>query len=109
MPQLQSLDTPLIAGPLTDDELAMVTAILCIGGAIGSLLFGWMSDKLGRKQTLLLMAVPMAASWLLIAYAQNATHLIISRFLSGLSGGGVFVVVPVYVSEIVHPRSVSFM
>lgn len=33
-------------------------------------------------------------------YAKNAVHLYIARFAIGIVGGGVFVIIPVYVSEI---------
>lgn len=43
-------------------------------------------------------------SWLLIIFAQNVIYLYIARFLGGLAGGGVFVLIPCYVAEIAEDK-----
>lgn len=43
-------------------------------------------------------------SWLLIYYAQNVYYLYASRILNGFVGGGVFVMVPLFLSEIASDR-----
>lgn len=43
-------------------------------------------------------------SWFLIIVATRAEHLYVSRFLGGLSAGGSFVLVPLFVAEIAEDR-----
>lgn len=42
--------------------------------------------------------------WMLKLYAQNAYYLYVARFAIGLVGGGVFVIVPVFIAEIADDR-----
>lgn len=67
---------------------------------IGSILYGWASDRLGRKYSLTIIAIKQIIAWSLIVLAQNEMDLIISRFISGLSAGGTFILIPLFISEI---------
>lgn len=62
LPLLQSLDSPLPTGPITLLEASWITSVLCIGGAVGTLFFGWLADAIGRKQTLFVACIPSAVS-----------------------------------------------
>lgn len=46
----------------------------------------------------------LKASWLLILIGTDASYLYASRFVAGLAGGGVFLAVPLYISEIAETR-----
>ncbi|XP_055685021.1 facilitated trehalose transporter Tret1-like [Lutzomyia longipalpis] len=59
-----------------------------------------MTNHFGRKYPLVAGMIPQAAAFTLLACAENKTYLYISRFLSGVSGGVLFVLVPIYISEI---------
>lgn len=100
LPILLTDESPLTSGALTVEESSWVSSILCIGGLIGTILFGWMIDRFGRRMSGLLCAIPLIASWALIAFGDDFIELLIGRFLCGFGGGGAFVVIPVYVSEI---------
>lgn len=39
-------------------------------------------------------------SWAMILFATNVTQLYIARFLAGFSGGGLFVILPLFIAEI---------
>lgn len=54
---------------------------------IGSLVSGYLSDKLGRKNAIQLTYIPLIISWALLYNAQNLTELYIGRLLAGLSTG----------------------
>lgn len=43
-------------------------------------------------------------AWLLILFARNVYDLYAARFLTGLTGGGVFLVIPLFLSEIANDR-----
>lgn len=43
-------------------------------------------------------------SWIIILYAEHAWVIIGARFLAGLTGGGVFICIPLFVAEIANDR-----
>lgn len=53
------------------------------------------------------LGLGQVVGWLLIAFAQNVYYLYCMRFLMGYVAGTLFVVVPVFVSEIAHDRFVD--
>ena len=71
-----------------------------VGGLIGSLTYGFICDKIGRKQAIRTLAVPQIISYLLIVFAKTSSMIMISRVFAGLSAGGLYIVVPIFVSEI---------
>ncbi|XP_063701181.1 facilitated trehalose transporter Tret1-like [Culicoides brevitarsis] len=103
IPKLMDPSSKLLeSGPLTIDEASWISSIMCIGGACATLFFGYTSEKFGRKLSLISLAVPTLLGWLFIIYGKNPTHLYIARFLGGFGGGGSFIIVPVYVTEIAN-------
>uniref|UniRef100_A0A336KU46 CSON014839 protein n=1 Tax=Culicoides sonorensis TaxID=179676 RepID=A0A336KU46_CULSO len=99
IPKLMNSDI-LPSGVLTIDEASWTNSIMCIGGAFATLFFGYTSEKFGRKLSLISLAVPTLCGWLFIEFGTNVIHLYIARFLGGFGGGGSFILVPVYVTEI---------
>ena len=102
-------DTGVISGALlflrqsfalnaTTQEIA-VSSVL-IGAMIGSLLAGRLNDALGRKKTLLLLAVIFTIGALLTAISPNLVFFLVCRVIVGLGIGAAASVVPVYISEI---------
>jgi len=102
---LKSYSTPINNGiPMSDSEISWITSLLSAGGLLGTLCTGTFADSYGRKKTLLVLAFPQLASWILIFIATDATLLYISRFLAGFCGGAVFVVIPAFIAEISEDR-----
>lgn len=60
----------------------------------------YMSERFGRKPTLLLAAVPYLLGWILILLARSSVEIYVSRMLSGLGTGIVYTLCPVYLGEI---------
>lgn len=60
--ELQTADSQLKSGPLTNDEIGWIGSMLCVGGSLGTILFSWSADIIGRKRCLLLIAVPALVS-----------------------------------------------
>lgn len=61
------------------NEIAWIGSVLGIGGLIGTILVGWIADRIGRKNSLLALAVPQIVSSMLISNLQvshtNKLHL----------------------------------
>ncbi|CRL04891.1 CLUMA_CG017942, isoform A [Clunio marinus] len=101
---LSSQDSPLASGPITIEESSIVGSAICVGGFIASCCYGWIADKYGRKIALVTCAVPQMVGWILIYFATNPKYLILSRFLHGFAGGGIYVVIPIFITEISEDR-----
>lgn len=56
---LNSSGTPLETGPMTIEELSWVVSLLCVGGFVGNMFFGFIADRFGRKLPILSIAVPI--------------------------------------------------
>ncbi|XP_055685011.1 facilitated trehalose transporter Tret1-like [Lutzomyia longipalpis] len=97
---LLSDESPLAVGQITKADAALFSSMLYIGGMVGTLIFGWLADRIGRKWSLFLGTLLQIPAHLLIAFSTGLTHLYVSRILSGLAAGASFVVTPIYVSEI---------
>ncbi|GAB0090688.1 hypothetical protein DMENIID0001_054390 [Sergentomyia squamirostris] len=104
-PLLISDETPLPDGPISVQEASLITAIFYLSGCVGALVFGRLADYVGRKWAIILSAVPQFVAYILILFAQNGTHLLISRALSGLASNAQFIIVPIFLSEISETKN----
>ncbi|XP_050077687.1 facilitated trehalose transporter Tret1-like isoform X2 [Anopheles maculipalpis] len=104
IPLLRSPDTPLPSGPITVEEASWIGATLCIGGTIGTILFAIIHTYFGKKVALLLISIPHLILWTLILIGDNVWYIYGARFCSGLTGGGVVSVVPLYIADIADKK-----
>lgn len=102
LPRFQTEDSPI--GMITSSEAAFIVSSMCIGGLVGSLIFGILCDLLGRKWTLVCSAIPQIIGNLLVVFGTNTYYIYASRLLFGFAGGAVFTVLPIFVSEISRER-----
>lgn len=56
---LTSNDSPLSSGKISMEEASWIASLICVGGTIGNVIFGYIADKFGRKIPLLLVSIPM--------------------------------------------------
>lgn len=78
----------------------LVTSSLLLGAALGAVLGGRLSDRRGRRRTILALAVIFLAGTLGCTLAPDTTVMVISRFVLGLAVGGASVTVPTYLAEV---------
>jgi MFS family permease len=74
------------------------SAYFC-GNFAGSLLWGWIADRIGRRPVLLFGVVAILACELLFGFSQNFVWAIVARCLWGILNGNVGVV-KTYISEV---------
>ncbi|KAK6994035.1 proton myo-inositol cotransporter [Biomphalaria glabrata] len=67
--------------------------------AVAALLSGWLTDKIGRKLTIMTSGVVFTAGGVLMGAATTKEILLVGRIVAGLGVGLASVVVPVYVAE----------
>ncbi|XP_030383924.1 facilitated trehalose transporter Tret1-like [Scaptodrosophila lebanonensis] len=82
------------------EELSWVGSVLGIGSIIGNILVGVLHDRIGRKLVMYILAIPHTGFWLLTYYAQSVEYLYVGRLLAGISGGGSYIALPIFISEI---------
>lgn len=101
-PALEALSADVgIAGNLAA-EGAVVSSML-FGAAVGSFAAGGFADKRGRKASLAIAGVVLAAGSALCAMATSLNGMLLGRLLVGLGVGLVSILVPMYVSELSPP------
>jgi sugar porter (SP) family MFS transporter len=84
---------------LTTRQQELLTTMAVIGQIAGALGAGVLANAIGRKKSMVLIAVGYALFALLGALAVSLPMLLAARFLLGLTIGVAVVVVPVYVAE----------
>lgn len=109
---LYGYDTAVISGAIgfiaqkftiTPELEGFVVSSILIGGAVGVIASGSLSDKIGRKKVLMISAVLFGISSVLQASASSIPMLIISRLIGGLGVGAASVLSVTYISEIAPP------
>lgn len=58
------------------------------------------AHRFGRKTAMLLGCIPLTIAWLALALTENYTVWCVARFLSGLSYGSAYTVLPIYLGEV---------
>ena len=71
-----------------------------IGSIIGVLMAGKLSDRWGRKVTMLVAAVFFSVSGIACAFVGSFEQLVVARILGGIGIGVVSIVSPLYISEV---------
>ncbi|MBX0290451.1 sugar porter family MFS transporter [Hymenobacter sp. HSC-4F20] len=111
---LFGFDTAVISGAekaiqqvwrLSPVEHGFTISIALIGTVFGAVFGGIPSDKLGRRQTLIWIAVLYFVSALGAALTSSWVAFMVFRFLGGLGVGASSVTAPLYISEVSPPES----
>lgn len=101
-------DTGVIAGALlfmrvelslTPFTTGLVTSSLLFGAAFGALISGKLSDKIGRRKIIVILASAFIVGEIGSSLATSVDYMIIARLILGFGVGGVAAVVPVYIAE----------
>ena len=102
-------DTAVISGTIVQvteqfglDALQQGWYVGCalIGSIIGVLFAGILSDKFGRKSTMILSAILFSTSAIGCAVSTDFNQLVIYRIIGGVGIGVVSIISPLYISEV---------
>lgn len=97
---LKSSDTHLITGPLTPADVSWIGSLICVGGFIGTVVVGTITEKIGKKYTLFLLVIPNISFWGLVFFSTHVYHLYFARFIAGITGGSIMKTVSLFITEI---------
>ncbi|XP_034948901.1 facilitated trehalose transporter Tret1-2 homolog [Chelonus insularis] len=95
-------DQSFIPG-MTENHMSWVCSLMALGAILGAVPAGKVADKMGRKRTMIISAIPFFISWLMIIFTRDLISLYIARFIGGIGAGAACVIVPVYIGEIAEP------
>lgn len=104
LPLLQSAESPLESGPLTVEQTSWVGCLICVGGLFGNYIYIFLSNKIGRKTAINLLAFPQTAFWITVLLGNAHYHLYMARIFAGITGGGVFAIIPLFIADIAEPN-----
>lgn len=85
---------------LSPAQEGLVASSLVLGAAFGAFFGGRISDRRGRKMTIMALAVVFFAGALACAVAPTTEVMIAARFVLGLAVGGASATVPVFLAEL---------
>ncbi|MGY1857156.1 sugar porter family MFS transporter [Modestobacter sp. SYSU DS0290] len=110
---LYGYDTGIISGALLQisDEFGIgngweqvIAASILAGAVVGALVCSWLSQRLGRRTTLLIVAAVFVIGSLAASLAPNPVTLSLARVVLGFAVGGATQTAPVYVAELAPSR-----
>uniref|UniRef100_A0A8C7CFF8 Solute carrier family 2, facilitated glucose transporter member 6 n=1 Tax=Oncorhynchus kisutch TaxID=8019 RepID=A0A8C7CFF8_ONCKI len=102
IPQLKNSDNPQLR--MDTEQIAWFGSIFTLGAAAGGLGAMLLNDLIGRKLSIMVSAVPSTVGYIVMGGAQATWMLHLGRFLTGIAGGMTAASIPVYISEISHPK-----
>jgi putative MFS transporter len=89
---------------LTPGQVGMILSAGYLGQLIGSIVFGWVAEKIGRLPTLLITIAIFVSMDIACLFAGGATAMIVFRFLQGIGTGGEVPVASAYINEFIGAR-----
>jgi MFS family permease len=80
-------------------------AAYLVGGALGGVLFGMLSDRIGRTTTMILTILMYSLFTCVTAFSQNWWQMVILRFLVAMGTGGEWAVASAMIAEVFPKRA----
>ncbi|KAK9876085.1 hypothetical protein WA026_011193 [Henosepilachna vigintioctopunctata] len=98
---LQSNEYPF---EITNEAASYIAIFGPVGDIVGSLLSMLLVDRLGRKNTLVVLGISILISSILLYFSYlSSVFIYVARFFGGVSSGTLMSIMPVYTSEISRP------
>jgi sugar porter (SP) family MFS transporter len=91
-------------GHMSAFDKELVTSLLLVGAAVGAFAAGRLSERIGRRPTILITAAVFIAGVLGAALSPTFPFLVVMRFVIGLAVGAASMSVPMYIGELAPPR-----
>ena len=110
---LYGYDTGIISGALlqitkdfgiAESWKQVIAASILLGAVIGALTCSYLSERRGRKSTLVMLAVVFVVGALWCALSPNPVLLSLGRLVLGFAVGGATQTAPMYVAELAPPK-----
>ena len=89
---------------LTAEQVGSVASFYVVGAVVGALLFGWLTDRMGRKYVFFVTLAVYVAGVLASAFAWNFWSFAAFRLLTGLGIGGEYAAINSAIDELIPAR-----
>lgn len=100
-PALQTMNATI---DITSEEESWVGGLMPLAALVGGIIGGPLIEYIGRKLTIMTVAVPFFIGWILIATAYNVIMVFFGRVFCGVCVGIVSLAFPVYLGETIQPE-----
>lgn len=80
-------------------------AVFLVGGALGGVYFGFLSDRIGRTKTMIVTILVYSMFTFISALAMQPWHMLLCRFLVAMGVGGEWAVASALVAEVFPKRA----
>jgi MFS family permease len=92
----------------TDTDVGLAGSAYLIGAVIGAVVFGWLTDRLGRKKLFFMTIALYLVATALTGLSWNAASFFAFRFLTGAGIGGEYSAINSTIQELVPARYRGF-
>jgi MFS transporter, putative metabolite:H+ symporter len=89
---------------LTPGQIGTIISAGYLGQVFGALFFGWLAERIGRLNVLLITVVIFTSMDLACLFAWNGSSMIAFRFFQGIGTGGEVPVASAYMNEFVSAK-----
>ena len=89
---------------LTNAEVGLASSFYLAGAVLGALLFGWLTDRLGRKRLFFVTLTVYLLATAATAFSWNFLSFALFRFLTGAGIGGEYTAIASTIQEFVPAR-----
>ncbi|CAH1407738.1 unnamed protein product [Nezara viridula] len=103
-PALESMNDEGSRLHITASEASWIGSLMPLSALFGGIIGGPLIENVGRRNTIIMTAIPFCVSFLLIYFAQHVSLIMAGRSLTGLGVGIASLALPVYLGETVEAR-----
>jgi MFS family permease len=89
---------------LTTSQVGVAASLYVAGAVIGSLFFGYLTDRLGRKKLFMITLGLYLVATVLTAFSRNPAWFFACRFLTGAGIGGEYAAINSAIDELIPAR-----
>jgi MFS family permease len=89
---------------LSETQIGLAGSVYIAGAVLGALVFGYLTDRLGRKRLFMLTLAVYLTATLLTAFAPNFLWFAVCRFFTGTGIGGEYSAINSAIDELIPAR-----
>src|SRR5690349_3773756 len=89
---------------LTPGQIGAIISVGYVGQIFGALFFGWLAERIGRLNVLLITVIVFTSMDFACLFAWNAASMMTFRFVQGIGTGGEVPVASAYMNEFISAK-----